>query len=296
MKTALDLGANCWNAGEFYGPPGASSLELLHAYFGKYPEDASKVVLSMKGALNTAKMAPDGTPEGIRKSVDHCLAVLAGRKKIDIFECARLDPDVPFETSIGVLVEYVKAGKIGGIGLSEVSGPTIRKLAKIHPIAAVELEMSLFSTELLADGSAAACAELGIPIVAYSPLGRGFLTGQIKSVDDIPPGDFRLHSPRFQKEVFDENMKLVKAVEHVADKKGCSVGQVAMAWVMAQNGKKGMPVFVPIPGATTEARVKENMTEVKLSGAELAELQNAMDTIPILGGRYPDHHDRFLNQ
>lgn len=184
MKAAVNSGSNLWNGGEFYGTPEYNSLHLLNRYFTKYPEDADSVVLSIKGGLRN--MAPDGSPEGIRASVDNTLKLLNGKKTLDIFECARVDPKTPIETTIAALAEYVKAGKIKGIGLSEVKAETIRRAHKVHPIAAVEVEISLWATEPLSNGVVDVCAELGIPVVAYSPIGRGFLSGQIKKVEDIP--------------------------------------------------------------------------------------------------------------
>ena len=144
MRAALRNGMNLWNGGEFYGTPEYNSLVLLERYFEKYPEDADKVVLSIKGAVGAAGYHPDGSPEGIRASVDNCLKLLKGRKKIDIFECARRDPNAAMEATFGVLdKEYVQTGKIGGIGLSEVKASTIHEAAKITKIAAVEVELSL---------------------------------------------------------------------------------------------------------------------------------------------------------
>jgi pyridoxine 4-dehydrogenase len=180
MKAALEAGANCWNAGEIYGSEERNSLHLLNAYFTKYPEDAEKVVLSVKGGYTPGGLSkpgtrPDGTPEGVKRSIDECLKVLDGKKFLDIFEYARVDPNVPVEKTLEVVNEYVKAGKIGGISLSEIGEKTIRRAARVVKVAAVEIEFSLFSTDILTNGVASTCAELGIPIVAYSPMGRGFL-------------------------------------------------------------------------------------------------------------------------
>jgi pyridoxine 4-dehydrogenase len=199
MKAALANGANFWNGGELYGPPHANSLQLLNAYFTEYPEDADKVVLSIKGGL-TATLAPDGTEEGVRRSVENCVKILDGKKTIDIFECARVDRNVPIEDTMRALVKLKDEGKIRGIGLSEVRAETIRRAAAVAPIAAVEIELSLTSRDVLTNGVASTCAELGIPIVAYSPLGRGLLTGRFRSTSDIPEGDFRRSQPRFQDE------------------------------------------------------------------------------------------------
>ena len=179
MKTALERGANNWNGGELYGTPERNSLHLLNEYFTKYPEDADKVVLSIKGGMVPGQMQVDGSKAGVQRSIDECLRVLDGKKFLDLFECARVDPNIPVEETIAAIAEYVKAGKLGGISLSEVNANTIRRAAKVHKISAVEVELSLWHTEILENGVAQACAELDIPIIAYSPLGRGFLVSQI---------------------------------------------------------------------------------------------------------------------
>lgn len=176
MKTALSLGANFWNSGEFYGSPEPTlNLQLLKRYFTKYPEDADKVVLSVKGGIDIKRLAPTGGAAAVKASVDNIIRHLGGTKTLDIFECARVDPNTPIEETIGALAECVKEGKIRAIGLSEASAATIRRAHAVHPIAGVELEVSLWSTEIFDNGIADTCKELGIPIVAYSPLGRGFL-------------------------------------------------------------------------------------------------------------------------
>lgn len=168
MKTAVDNGSNCWNGGMFYGPPTANSLHLLNAYFTKYPDDADKVVISIKGPVA-------GDESSVRRSVDECLRVLDGKKHLDIFECARVDPKTPIEETVRVLGQYIKEGKLGGISLDGTEAEPIRRAAAVHKIACVEVEFSLFALEITHNGVAETCAELGIPIVAYSPLGRGFL-------------------------------------------------------------------------------------------------------------------------
>ena len=171
MRSALTSGCNFWNGGEFYGTPESNSLTLLNHYFAKYPEDADKVVLNIKGAMNMKGamghgMAPDGSPEYVRKSVENCLKMLGERGKIDMFECARRDPTVPLEKTLKALAELVDEGKIGGVALSEVNANTIRESAKITKIVAVEVELSLWCTAPLTNGIAEACAELDIPIIA----------------------------------------------------------------------------------------------------------------------------------
>ena len=167
MRAALESGCNFWNAAEFYGTPDWNTQKLLAAYFKQYPEDADKIVLSVKGAFDPQTMRGTGTPEGIKKSMDKILGDLGGCKKIDVFACARIDPDVPVEATLKHLEdEYVKKGVIGGISLSEVSAATIRRAAKVTKIAFVEVEVSLWSTHVLENGVGAACAEFDSPIIA----------------------------------------------------------------------------------------------------------------------------------
>lgn len=285
MKKALDLGANFWNAGEFYGPPEANSLQLLEHYFRKYPEDSKKVVLSVKGCLSLTT-GPDNSSEGVRKSVENCLEKLQGRVPIGIFEPARIDPKVPIEETIKELAEYVKEGKIGGIGLSECSAETIRRAHAVHPISAVEIELSLFSPDALENGVAATCTELGIPIVAYSPLGWGFLTGQFKSLSDIDEKDFRRGQPRFQPGAFEANLRIAEEVQKISASKGVTPAQTAIAWVKSQGHASNMPQVVPIPGCTTVARVEENLQDVTLTERELEDLNGLLQRNTVQGDRY----------
>lgn len=311
LDTALELGANFWNAGELYGTPEYNSLHLLNKYFTKYPENADKVVLSVKGGLKKGELIADGSKANIRRSVDECLRLLDGKKTLDIFECARQDPEFPVEDTIEVLAEYVKEGKIGGIGLSEVDAETIRRAYvppffgdygihlrmksiltasfrhKVHPIAAVEVEMSLWSTDILENDIAKTCAELRIPVIAYSPLGRGVLTGAVTSLSDIPKDDIRHHLSRFQEENFQHNLKLIKEVNDLAARKEVAPAQIALAWIRSQSEKPGMPTIIPIPGGTTKDKVVQNMggTQV-LSDSELAEIDAILEENTVAGPRY----------
>ena len=174
MRAAIKNGATFWNGGEFYGTPEYNSMTLLNAYFKKYPEDADKVVISIKGGTVPGTLRVDGSPENTRRSVNDVLGQLKGSVKLDMFEFARRDRNAPFDVTLGVLEnEYVKTGKVGGISLSEVSAETIHEAVKITKIVAVEVELSLWATEALENGVAEACAKYNIPLVAYSPLGRG---------------------------------------------------------------------------------------------------------------------------
>jgi len=178
MKTALDLGANLWNGGEIYrSPNGENSATLLEKYLAKYPEDADKIVICIKGIVGDpakGKHGPDGSPEEVKRSIETTLQQMGGRKKkIDMFEAARLDAKLPLAAQLQAQAEYVDKGLVGGISLSEVSAATIHEAVKITKIVAVEVELSMWSTDVLTNGVAAACAQYNIPLVAYSPLGRG---------------------------------------------------------------------------------------------------------------------------
>ncbi|KAH8820183.1 putative pyridoxal reductase [Xylogone sp. PMI_703] len=293
MKTALKAGANFWNGGEFYGKPDYNSLTLLNKYFTKYPEDADKVVINIKGALDPELM-PDCSETNIRRSVDNCLKQLDGKKSIDIFECARVDRRVSIEETIGVLASLVKEGKIGAIGLSEVKAGTISRASKVHHIASVEVEFSLWSSDILRNGVASTCAELGIPVLAYCPLGRGMLTGQFQKLDDIPTSDWRRYNPRFLPGAFEKNLVLVKAVERVASQKGCSTAQLALAWIRSMSGKDGNPIFIPIPGSGSESRILENTKEIELTAEELSELNHIISEFEVTGERYSGKQQTVL--
>jgi pyridoxine 4-dehydrogenase len=202
MKAAIAKGATFWSSGEFYGyPEPTMNLQLLHRYFTKYPQDADKVTLFVKGGSDLQTLYPKCSAADIKASVANCTRILAGTKKIDVFGPARIDHSVPIEETIGALAELVKDGTIGGIGLSEASATTIEKAYRVYPLALIEVEFSLWSTDVLTNGVVETAKKLNIPLVAYSPLGRGFLTGQIKSPADIPQGDMRLYFDRFQPEV-----------------------------------------------------------------------------------------------
>ncbi|KAI1578788.1 Tas oxidoreductase related to aryl-alcohol dehydrogenase [Pyrenophora tritici-repentis] len=255
MRTALSLGANNWNGGELYGSPERNSLHLLNEYFTKYPGDAEKVVLSIKGGLKKGEMAPDGSRENVRRSIDECLKVLDGKKSLDLFECARVDPNTPIEDTISYIAEYVKDGKLGGISLSEVSAKSIRRAHGVHPISA---------------------------------------TGKYKKHSDIEPDSMLHHMPRFQPDVFDENIKLLHAVEDMAKSKGVTPAQIAIGWVLAQSGTKGMPTIIPIPGATTSARIEENMKPAKLSDEDMKALGEMLNKFPPIGARYHEAQSKLL--
>ncbi|KAL8906921.1 MAG: hypothetical protein Q9207_001729 [Kuettlingeria erythrocarpa] len=288
LNTALATNTTFWNGGLFYGPPHANSLHLVSRYFAANPDSASRVCLSIKGGADLSKgLVPDGSRASIRRNIDDCLSVLDGKKSLDIFEAARVDPNVSLKETITTIAEYVKEGKVGGIGLSEVDAETIRKAHAVHPIAAVEVELSLHTPEILTNGVATTCGELGIPIVAYSPLGRGLLTSQISKAGDIDADDIRHHLPRFAPGALEANAKMGEQLRGVAERKGCTAAQVALAWVRGWSGRDGVGEIVPIPGATTKERVEENAKGVVLSEEEWKEVEDIRKGAEVVGERYP---------
>ncbi|THW41041.1 Aldo/keto reductase [Aureobasidium pullulans] len=290
LKAALNNGANFWNGGTFYGTPTNNSLHLLNHYFTTHPSDAEKVVLSIKGSYDHT-LGPQGSPSALRAAVDAAIAILPPHvKKIDIFEMARVDPDTDVEISITALAELVEEGKIGGIGLSEVSAQTIRRASAVYGISAVEVEMSLFSREVLENGVREVCEELDIPLVAYSPLSRGWLTSTYRTYTDIPAGDYRHRLPRFSERVFDTNVRLVNAVEQIAKRKGVTTAEIAIAWVVASGG-------IPIPGSKDVERVVRNSRagHLVLSEEEMKELEVLGEEFEIKGERYGGEHEKLLN-
>ncbi|KAI1174583.1 putative aldo/keto reductase [Nemania sp. FL0916] len=287
MRAALKNGCNFWNGGEIYGKPDYNSLVLLERYFEKYPEDADKVVLSIKGGNNPETGHSDGSPENTRRTIDDCMTQLKGRKRIDLFEFARRDPNVPLEVTFGVIEkEYIQAGKIGGISLSEVRAETIHEAVKYTKVMAVEVELSMFSTHVLDNGVAAACTQYGIPLIAYSPIGRGLLTGHVKKIDDIEPMMKMWKLPRIQEENFNQNMQLVNTVLKLAEKKGLTPAQLAINWTRALSKRPGMPTIIPIPGATTVARVEENSKLADLTDEDMAQIDAILAKFPVAGDRY----------
>ena len=259
----------------------------------------------------------DGSPEFTRRSVENALRLIGGKGRIHQFEPARKDPKVDIEVTLGAITEYVETGDIGAIALSEVSANTIRRAAKVATIAAVEIELSLWSTEAIEDGVLQTCAELDIPVLAYgksaraqyahvhthrpvysrnyvfsrtlAPLGRGILTGKVKSLSDIPEGDFRRSLPRYKPDVFDANLRLVSEVEKLAASKGCTPAQIAINWILALSRRPGMPKIIPIPGAGSPERVRENAVELELTDEDMAEIDRIVRQFAPIGERYDAH-------
>ena len=279
---ALDRGVTLFDTADMYGP---FTNEVLVGKAIKGRRD--QVVLATKFGIlrdpaNPATRGVSGRPEYVRASCDASLMRL-GVDHIDLYYQHRVDQSVPIEETIGAMAELVAAGKVRYLGMSEASAKTIERASKVHPITALQSEYSLWTRDPEENDTLAMCRKLGIALVAYSPLGRGFLTGAITRPDDFEAGDYRSSSPRFQSENFAHNLQLVKQVEALAKEKGCSPAQLALAWVLAQ-GKD----IVPIPGTKRRSRLDENLgaLDVALGKAELASLAEIFPLDAAVGARY----------
>jgi aryl-alcohol dehydrogenase-like predicted oxidoreductase len=289
IERALDLGVDFLDTADMYGP--YTNEELVGKAI-KYRRD--KVVLATKfGIVRTGDPAVrgvSGKPDYVRSSCDASLKRL-GVDVIDIYYQHRVDPKTPIEDTVDAMAGLVREGKIRYIGLSEASAETLRRASTIHPIAALQSEYSLWTRDP-EDGVLAACRQLGIGFVPYSPLGRGFLTGRFRTVEDLPADDYRRQSPRFQGENFKKNLDLVKRVEEIAKDKGCTPSQLALAWVLAQGGD-----IVPIPGTKRRKYLEENLAavEIKLTPEDLARIDEVTPKGAASGTRYPEAMMPSLN-
>jgi len=290
IHRALELGVTLLDTADMYGP--FTNEKLVGAAIrGK----RNKVIIATKfGIVRTGDSnyrGVCGRPEYVRSACDASLLRL-GLDHIDLYYQHRVDPDVPIEETVGAMSDLVTVGKVRFIGLSEAGVQTIRRAHAVHPITALQSEYSLWSRdpehELLP-----ALRELGIGFVAYSPLGRGFLTGQINSPDDFAPDDYRRLSPRFQGDNFTKNLKLVERIKAIAERKCITAGQLALAWVMAQGDD-----IVPIPGTKRRKFLEENMVAVQvvISETELAEIAEALPMGSASGERYPTSMMTTINR
>jgi len=288
IHRALDLGVTFLDTADMYGP--FTNEQLV----GKAIADRrEEVTLATKFGNERGQdgsfLGINGTPDYVRQACDASLQRL-GVDVIDLYYQHRVDPNVPIEDTWGALRELVEAGKIRHAGISEAAPDTIRKANAVQPVTAVQTEYSLWTRDPEDDGVLAVCAELGIGFVAYSPIGRGFLSGQIRSIDDLDPSDFRRHNPRFQGEAFAKNLELVDRVRQIAEAKGVTATQLALAWVMARSGADGNPTIVPIPGTKRVGYLEENAgaADVELTPADLRALDEAAPVGATAGDRYPD--------
>lgn len=282
IQGALDAGVTMFDTADLYGAYekqrfGGNEKLLGRALQGR----RSKAIVATKFGI-THTQGPKGDPAYIKKSVDASLYNL-GMDYIDLYYQHRPDPNTPIEETIGTLADLVQQGKIRYIGLSETPVAIIRRAHAVHPITALQTEYSLWSREL-EDEIMPVLHELNIGLVPYSPLGRGFLTGQIRSIDDLPEDDYRRHYPRFQGENFQKNLEVVGLIQEMAKQKGCTVSQLALAWLLG----KGEHI-VPIPGTRNLERVHENLgaLQVSLTDDEMNQIDHISPQGVAAGGRFP---------
>jgi aryl-alcohol dehydrogenase-like predicted oxidoreductase len=291
IHRAIDLGVTFLDTADMYGPyineelvgraiKGLRMQVTLATKFG-----------IVRDPVDPTKRGINGKPEYVKASCEGSLKRL-GVETIDLYYLHRVDPATPIEETVGAMAELVKEGKIRGIGLSEASAATIRRANAVHPITAVQTEYSLWSRDPEED-VLGLTSELGIAFVAYSPLGRGFLTGKYKTIDDLDPDDYRRFSPRFQGENFSKNLEIVKKAEELAHKKGGTASQLALAWVMAQ----GDHIF-PIPGTKRITFLEENAgsVNIKFSDSELDEIERILPRGVASGSRYPESMMQLVNR
>ncbi len=287
IHRALDLGVNFLDTANIYGD---SEIKV-----GKAIRDRrDAVILATKFGIVTESPVQDrgvdGSPENARRACDESLRRL-GVEQIDLYYLHRVDPKVPIEETVGGMTELVRSGKVRYLGLSEASPATVRRAHKVHPIHAVQTEYSLFSREP-EEGLLETLRELGIALVAYSPLGRGFLGGRFRSVDDLAPGDWRRGNPRFQGEQFRINLAIADRLRELASEKKCTPAQLALAWLIRRHDD-----VVPIPGTSSMARLEENVraAEIEVSEQDLNRIEQALPKGSVVGERYAPAMMKIVN-
>jgi len=291
IHRALELGINFLDTADVYGP--FTNEELVgKAIRGR----RGQVVLATKfgivrDARNPAAREFNGKPDYARKACEDSLRRL-GAEAIDLYYLHRVDPKTPIEETVGAMAQLVSEGKVRHLGLSEAAPQTLRRAAKVHPLAALQSEYSLWTRDP-EDQILATCRELGIGFVAYSPLGRGFLTGQIKRFEELPADDYRRSSPRFQGANFQRNLDLVRRVEEIAREKGCQASQLALAWVLGQGQD-----IVPIPGTKRRKYLEENVAAlgVKLTAGDLRRINEVAPPGAAAGPRYSEEMMKAVNR
>ncbi|GAA4425794.1 aldo/keto reductase [Pontibacter saemangeumensis] len=288
LHTALEHGVNFIDTADMYGV-GRNEELLQKALHDRWDQ----VVLATKFGIvrepgSTRSSGISGKPDYVKKACEASLKRL-GRDRIDLYYLHRVDPETPIEETVQAMAELVQEGKVRYIGISEASGETLKRAHAIHPITAIQSEYSLWSQDV-EETTLPACRELGVGFVAYSPLGRGFLTGSIKSFDDLDPNDYRRTSPRFMGDNFQKNLDLVKKVEQIAEAKQCTPSQLALAWLLYQGED-----IIPIPGTTKVKHLLTNIeaVNVALSEEDLLEIGQVMKNIH--GSRYDEKGMRLVN-
>jgi aryl-alcohol dehydrogenase-like predicted oxidoreductase len=290
LRRALDLGVNFLDTADMYGV-GRNEVLVGRAIKGRRDEVFLATKFGNMRGPNGEFLGVNGRPDYVRQSCEASLKRL-GVDVIDLYYQHRVDPEVPIEETVGAMADLVRAGKVRWLGLSEAAPATIRRAHAVHPISALQSEYSLWSRDpegVLLD----TVRELGIAFVAYSPLGRGFLTSQIKSLDDLPEDDWRRRSPRFQPETFARNLRLAETVRQMAEAKNCTPAQFALAWLLAQGDD-----VIAIPGTKRRRYLEENMgaLRVRLSTADLIRIHQAVPPGAASGERYPEAGMQAVNR
>jgi aryl-alcohol dehydrogenase-like predicted oxidoreductase len=283
IHRALELGVTLLDTADMYGP--FTNEELVgRAVSGRRDDVVLATKFGNERAPDGTRIGINGRPEYVRSACDASLLRL-GVDHIDLYYQHRVDPDTPIEETVGAMAELIAAGKVRHLGLSEAAPETIRRAHSVHPITALQTEWSLWTRDPESDGVLATVRELGIGFVAYSPLGRGFLSGAIQKPEDLAQDDFRRHNPRFQGENFQKNLQLVERVKEIAGAKDVSASQLALAWVLAQRDD-----VVPIPGTKRRTFLEENVgaDDVRLTDDELRRIDEVLPVGAAAGDRYGD--------
>jgi len=283
IHRALDLGVTFLDTADMYGPFTNEKL-VGKAISGRRDEVVLATKFGNERGEDGSRIGINGSPDYVRRAIDASLQRL-GVDHVDLYYQHRVDRSVPVEETWGALAEVVRAGKVRHVGISEAAPETIRRAHAVHPVTALQTEWSLWTRDVEDDGVLETVRDLGIGFVAYSPIGRGFLSGQIRSVDDLADDDFRKHHPRFQGDNFARNLELVDKVREIADEKGVTATQLALAWVLAQGDD-----VVPIPGTKRVAYLEENAAaaQVELTDKDLARLDEVAPQGAAVGDRYAD--------
>ena len=290
IHRALDLGVTLLDTAEVYGPYVNEEL-VGKAIKGRRDEVVLATKFGNVRGEDGSFLGVSGRPEYVRSACEASLRRL-GVAVIDLYYQHRVDPNTPIEETVGAMSRLVEEGKVRHLGLSEASAETVRRAHAVHPIAALQSEYSLWTRDVEAE-ILPACRELGVGFVAYSPLGRGFLTGRFKKPEDLPEDDRRRQFPRFREENFQQNMRLVERVREVAAEKGCTPAQLALAWVLAQG-----PDVVPIPGTKRRKYLEDNVgaVGVELKPQDLARIEEVLSGEQVAGARYPEQAMGTLNR
>ncbi|MEV5572174.1 aldo/keto reductase [Spirillospora sp. NPDC052269] len=288
LLDALDSGVTMFDTGDFYGD--GANEELLGATLGPHRD---RVFLATKTGVRRAAggLVPDGSPDSLRRACEASLRRL-GTDRIDLYYLARVDPAVPVEESVGAMADLVAQGKVRHVGLSEVSAGTLRRAHAVHPISAVQTEYSLWERHV-EDDVLPALRDLGAALVAYSPLGRGLLTGAVRPSTRYESGDFRATAPRYNGDDLKANLAIVEAITELATAKGVTPARIALAWLLTRGGD-----VIPIPGSSRRPHLRDNLAAVDLdlTEADLGAIDAAVPAAGAQGARYGDHGIRMIDQ